>query len=108
MRSLLVAAALVALTACNTTLELKNYSQACSQASDCVAVYVGALCQVCGGCANNAIAVSDKAKYDADAKAISQACPPRFGPQPACAAAACLQPVVDCVNAQCTLKAGVP
>ncbi len=95
---------LFAFSACNTTLEVKNYSQSCTQATDCVAVYIGALCQVCGGCANNAINVADKAKYDADAKTIAQGCPPRFGPQPACAAAACLQPVVDCVNGTCTLK----
>lgn len=89
------------LAACNPTIEAKNYSQTCSQASECVAVKLGALCEVCG-CLNGAINVSDKAKYDAEVKAIG--CPPRLGPQPACSP--CPSPGADCVGGQCVFKAG--
>jgi hypothetical protein len=93
----------VLLAACNPTVEAKNYSQTCSQASECVAVTLGALCQVCG-CANGAINVSDKARYDVDVKTLSGGCPPRVGPQPLCAP--CPQPIADCVSGQCVLKSG--
>jgi hypothetical protein len=84
MRTLLFGLAALLLAACNTTIDVAQYDQSCSVAADCVAVYTGALCQVCGGGDTAAINVSAKSKYDADAKALSGGCPPRFGPQPAC------------------------
>lgn len=91
-------------TACGTpTLVETDYAKNCSVDADCVGVYVGPLCQVCGGCANTAINVADKAKRDADAAAASRSCPPRLGPQPACAP--CREPTAACTNGTCVLKA---
>ncbi|MDP1920304.1 MAG: hypothetical protein Q8L14_28930 [Myxococcales bacterium] len=99
MRSTLIVFASLAVMACDTTLEAKDYSKTCSADADCVAVFIGAGCQVCGGCSNDAINVSSKAKYDADAKAVASACPPRLGPQPACAP--CRQPSAVCSGGTC-------
>ena len=103
MRSILIVVASLAVMACDTTLEAKDYSKTCSVDADCVAVYIGPGCQVCGGCANDAINVASKAKYDADAKAVANACPPRLGPQPACAP--CLEPLAVCTVGSCTQTA---
>lgn len=101
MRSILIVVASLAVLACDTTLDAKDYSKTCSVDADCVAVYLGPGCQVCG-CTNDAINVSSKAKYDADAKAVASACPPRVGPTPLCAA--CEQPVAVCTAGSCTRK----
>jgi len=106
MRSTLIALiplASLAVMACDTTLEAKDYSKICAADADCVAVYIGPGCQVCGGCTNDGINVSSKAKYDADAKAVANACGPRLGPQPACAP--CIQPTAVCTAGTCTQKA---
>ena len=103
MRSTLMLVASLVVMACDTTLEAKDYSKACAVDAECVAVYVGPGCQVCGGCANDAINVSSKAKYDADARAVASACPPRVGPTPLCAA--CEQPVAVCTAGSGTTKA---
>lgn len=104
MRRLLHLLVLAVFAACGTpTLQTNDYGKTCSVDADCVAVYLGPLCQVCGGCTNAAISVADKAKYDADAKAGAQACPPRLGPQPACAP--CEQPAATCDAGVCSLKA---
>lgn len=108
MRTLLVLIAVLACSACNTALELKDYAQSCSIDADCVAVYVGQVCNTCGGCANAAINQASKAKYDADARAVSANCPPRLGGPVVCAAAACVQPRVVCTAGTCELKPGAP
>ncbi|MBL8923473.1 MAG: hypothetical protein JNJ54_31760 [Myxococcaceae bacterium] len=101
MRSLL--SLLLLASACGTpTLVETDYAKNCSVDADCVAVYIGPLCQVCGGCANTAINVADKAKRDADAASAARSCPPRFGPQPACAP--CRQPAAACTSGTCVLK----
>lgn len=88
---------------CGTpTLVESDYSRTCSTDADCVAVYVGPLCQVCGGCANTAINVADKARRDADSARLGGMCPPRTGPQPACAA--CRQPAAACMSGTCVVK----
>ncbi|MER2561387.1 MAG: hypothetical protein ABTQ32_11725 [Myxococcaceae bacterium] len=83
-------------------LQLSDYSKSCTVDADCAAVYVGALCQVCGGCQNAAINVSDLAKRDADASEASRSCPPRQGPQPACAP--CQARTATCDAGTCALK----
>ncbi len=85
------------------TLQLTDYSKSCTVDADCAAVYVGPLCQVCGACQNAAISVTDTAKRDADATEASRSCPPKQGPQPACAA--CLARVALCDAGVCGLKA---
>ena len=106
MRSILVFVASLAVTGCGTTLEAKDYTKTCSADADCVAVYLGVGCQICGGCTNDAINVSSKQKYDADAKAVANACPPRPGPQPACSP--CVQPMAVCNAGTCAQKARSP
>lgn len=108
MRTLLLLAAALALAGCDTTLDAKDYSQTCSVDADCVPVFVGEVCNACGGCQSAAINKADKGRYDADAKAISGSCIRLPGPPVACAAAACLAPVGACVNGACTIRPVMP
>lgn len=105
MRTLLPLATTL-LISCGTmptpTLQLADYSSACGVDADCVAVYIGPLCQVCGGCSNAAINVADQAKRDADAASASRSCPPQTGPRPVCAA--CREPAATCDAGVCALK----
>jgi len=92
----------LSLAACGTpTLEVKDYSKACTVEADCVAVYIGPLCQTCGGCPNEAISQSSKAKYDADAAAAARSCPPNLN-RAVCAA--CRLPEVACTAGACALR----
>lgn len=84
MRIALFTVCAALLLACNTTLDVAHYDQSCSVDSDCVAAFTGELCAVCGGCANTALNVAAKAKYDADAKGLRSACPPQLGEQARC------------------------
>lgn len=79
------------------TLSISNYSQACTENSDCVAASFADVCAGCQ-CPNGAIAVSSKAKYDADYKAAVAACGRRstivcqivcLGTEPKCVANKC-------------------
>jgi hypothetical protein len=103
MKTHLLCFALLGLTtACGGTVTASHYTQTCSQDNDCTPIYSGELCQVCGGCANAAINVSDRARYDADVKAISGSCPPRLGPPALCSA--CRAPAgAKCVANTCAL-----
>lgn len=95
----------LALTACEpvkVTLESSGYATTCTAATDCTPVYFGQLCGPCGACPNAAISTSERARYDAELKRQSDTCPPRTGPQPACAA--CLQPVTVCDAGTCQLE----
>lgn len=96
MRTFLLCLALVG---CDRTLDAKDYSSTCTAASECVAVYFGELCQVCGGCANGAIHQSQVAKYESDRQAISRSC----GPTPLVACAACRAPMVACTGGRCVV-----
>lgn len=97
--------ALTALLGCNTTLQAKDYSQACMIDSDCVAVYVGTVCGPCPGCPNASIRLTEMSKYDDDAKALRSGCISLSAERAQCAA--CRAPVVACVAGTCTLK-GTP
>lgn len=99
MRRLLLALGAVVLSACNTTIDATRYAQTCAVDADCTVVFSGELCVVCGGCGNAAINVSAKAKFDADAKALHDSCPPRFGPIPSCAP--CQQRAAVCTAGAC-------
>lgn len=84
----------LALSACNTGLQVRDYSQQCAVDADCVVVFVGDPCTGCG-CSNDAISTSSKAKYDADARAYASFCSP-FRPQ-------CL---ADCIATRAVCQAG--
>jgi|JI10StandDraft_1071094.scaffolds.fasta_scaffold12654_7 hypothetical protein len=105
MRSLLILLSALVVTACDTTIEAKDYKQTCSTDAECVPVFVGQFCNGgCGGCANAAINQSDVSRYTSDVTTITNACV-RVGPPVLCAAAACRQPEAACVNGACALKA---
>lgn len=91
---------LMSFTACgpqSITLKISNYTLACQQDTDCVAVAIDDVCAACH-CPNASIAQSSKSKYDADVQAAQTAC----GPRPAIAcAAACIQVVPRCVSNRC-------
>jgi hypothetical protein len=106
VRSLLLLLLVVVSTACGSTvIEAKDYNQTCSTNADCVLVSEGDQCSPCGGgCQSAAVNVADASKYTRDAAALKNACPPRFGPQPLCAAAACLQPEAFCNAGTCASR----
>lgn len=98
--------AVLSLTAgCNTTISAREYGRSCAADTECVAVSDGELCSPCGGgCFNAAINVTDKAKFDRDATAIRNACPPRFGPQVLCDTASCVRTEAFCKAGSCDLR----
>lgn len=105
MRSMLFVLSALIVTACDTTIEAKDYKQTCSTNDECAPVFVGQFCNGgCGGCSNAAINQSDLARYTADVNTITNSCV-RVGPPVLCAAAACRQPEAACVNGACVLKA---
>lgn len=105
MRSLFVLLSALVVTACNTTIEAKDYKQTCSTDAECVPVFVGQFCNGrCGSCANAAINQSDVSRYTSDVNTISNSCI-RVGPPVLCASAPCRQPEAACVNGACALKA---
>jgi hypothetical protein len=89
------------------TLLPSAYSQSCQRDSDCVAVYLGNVCQdVCHGvCPNAAISKSDDARYNSDLSAVPPvptsnmrtACSCALGPMAVCRAGACRvgSPITD-------------
>ncbi len=74
---LLVAPLLVLFAACSgtSTLTSEGFDKSCSKEQDCVAVAFGDLCKSphCN-CANDAINVSGKSKYDAEAQDVLASC----------------------------------
>lgn len=88
----------VLLSGCGGGLHASSYSQTCSVASDCVAVFSGDLCNGCG-CPNEAINVSDQRRYEADARAYTALCSPL---RPRCLAD-CIQVFPACSAGRCTL-----
>ena len=91
---------LLLLMSCGSgTLSASAYNQACSVDSDCVAVFEGSPCGVCGGCDNAAINTSSKAQYDRD-RASAQ-CPPRFG---GVSCGACLRVMPVCTAGKCSTR----
>ncbi|MCU0694966.1 MAG: hypothetical protein MUC96_00400 [Myxococcaceae bacterium] len=105
MRSLLLPLLAVLAAACGpTTIDAKDYNQVCTTNADCALVSDGDACAVCAGCQSAAINVADLGKYTRDQTAAKNACPPRLGPQPVCAAAACLQPEAFCNAGTCASR----
>jgi hypothetical protein len=81
-----------------TPLDPSSYATDCSQASDCVAVYMGTD-SCCGSCANEVIATKDLSRYEADAAKFRASCTRGV----ACPNIACDQGPVACTNHRCTL-----
>jgi len=77
-------------------MAVSDYSRSCTQPSDCVAVYVGAVCNPCF-CPNAAITVSDKSRYDTTWSERRSQCTLE---QVECAA--CAPSYTRCTNNQCS------
>jgi hypothetical protein len=90
-------------TACGGSIDAGLYEHRCAADTDCVAVHSGELCQTCGGCPNAAINASALSAYEADARAISDTCPPKLGTSTV-ACAACLAPTPVCSAGVCALR----
>jgi hypothetical protein len=72
------------------SIEATSYNQSCTGASDCVAVYSGALCGSSCACANSAINVGAQAQYNTDLSASTYPrCPCPSPPQVACTSGTC-------------------
>jgi hypothetical protein len=81
---------------CGRFVDTSEYSHACERDEDCVAVTAGDLCDNCN-CADDAIAVSELARYEAD---TSGTCVPnplqvdeclcRIPPPPICSDGLCM------------------
>jgi hypothetical protein len=66
----------------NHTISTAGYSLACTQDSDCMAVYAGDVCHACD-CPNTVIAISGLAMYQQqEAAALMGCCPPASDPCP--------------------------
>lgn len=83
-------------------LQASNYSQQCSVAADCTAVFTGDPCGC--GCPNDAINVADKPRYDADARAATARCSP-FRVR---CLADCIASTPACQAGRCVLQRGSP
>jgi len=95
----LTLALLLGLTACGGTIDARSYSHACTVDADCVPVTEGDVCAECG-CGNTAIALADKARFDADKAKLAKSCP--LLPHPPCVP--CALPAVQCSSGACALK----
>jgi hypothetical protein len=75
----------------NQQISAASYDRGCSTDEDCVAVYQGAVCQLCK-CPSEPIAKKDKDKYDRDLEQKRVGCPAQTGEscQP------CATPQVGC------------
>jgi hypothetical protein len=72
------------------SISATSYDRSCTQSSDCVAVYSGALCGSSCICANSAINVEAQAQYETDLSASTFArCPCPSGPAVACTGGTC-------------------
>lgn len=100
MRPLLGSLLLLA-AACGdpTVLDVRAYSQACATPADCAAVQVGDLCVPCG-CANAVVAVSARARAEADAANGRKAC----GPVAAIACGPCQEVALACTRGACAVQ----
>lgn len=83
----------------STVISTHGLSTTCSVDADCVAVFVGDACQVCG-CANAAIALSSQAAYDKERSAAEAWC----GPRPKALCAPCVETRVGCSSGTCVVK----
>jgi hypothetical protein len=79
------------------TISASEFSQECVEATDCVAVYEGSICNQCG-CPNAAIARTDAVEYST--KRASAGCPTT---DEACAND-CEAPAVACTDGKCTVN----
>jgi hypothetical protein len=82
----------------------KEYSHACADVVDCVAVYVGPLSCCGGGCPNDSINEADFARYTSDVSVRTPTCnvqPPCFAPP---TNDFCGTGRLACVNSVCTLE----
>lgn len=84
MRLLLLA---MLVMGCDTNLAGGDYDQSCAVDADCVPIFEGEFCGVCGISGSvTAINVKDQARYQRDREAIAKAgCPARLGPPRPCA-----------------------
>ena len=90
--------ALLAFTACiDHTLDAGDYNRSCTADDQCIDVFIGDACEACR-CANDAINISDKDRYQADLESARK-CPPGG---PVCNAD-CITPVPVCQKGTCVL-----
>lgn len=90
---------LLVFASCSTQIDVTHYSQACTAATDCAAVFTGDTCAVCV-CPNAAVSRQDLARYTADADALRVRC----GPRPEARCGACMMRDVQCANGNCQLQ----
>lgn len=76
----------------------QGLSKACVADADCAPAFFGDVCTPCA-CANGAIAVSSRSKYQQEVTAAKQWC----GPQEAVRCAPCREPLVRCESGTCAL-----
>ena len=73
-----------------SSISAASYDQSCTQASDCVAVYSGALCGDSCACANSAISTGAQSQYNSDLSASTyERCPCASPPPVACTSGTC-------------------
>lgn len=78
------------------TISASEFSQECVEATDCIAVYEGSICNQCG-CPNAAIAKTDLAAYST--KRASAGCPTTDEACPN----DCAEAAVACTDGTCTI-----
>src|SRR5262245_2460865 len=96
--TLALSLALLALTACGDhILETSDYNKSCTADDQCIDVFIGDACGACR-CANDAINVSDKDRYQEDLDAAASC---RIG-APVCKSA-CITKLPVCQQGTCVL-----
>jgi hypothetical protein len=89
MRSLLLLAALVALGGCSTSIDADDYARNCGDASECVLISAGDVCDC--SCGMSAINKADFERYQEDRSAIqcNKDCGVCAGGEVVCSAGIC-------------------